>query len=139
MQQVLPVLAGRIGSIGLLNYGPFDFLFFCFHPQGIKKQIVEGYSFQVEAAQYLVFATPHTTGTNREHEEATVRISVLQALFKGPRLGQVGRDFDVTCVDGCGASLWNRRARRSKNRRLAAMIRCRLGIPLNVPADFVQQ
>ena len=51
MQQVLPILTGGIGTIGLFDDGPIDFQFLGFFPQGIEQQVVERNPLQIEPPQ----------------------------------------------------------------------------------------
>ena len=111
MQQVLPILTGGIGTIGLFDDGPIDFQFLGFFPQGIEEQIVERHSLQIEPPQEFRFRPPHSAGANGQHEEPAVVVSVLQTFLEGTCLGHVGGDFDMSGTGGRGMPARDRRTR----------------------------
>ena len=51
MQQVLPILTGGLGTIGMLDDGPIDFEFLGLVPQGVEEHLVERDPAQFEAAK----------------------------------------------------------------------------------------
>ena len=80
MKQVLPILTGGIGTIGLFDDGPIDFQFLGFFTKGIEQQIVKRNSLQIEPPQEFRFRPPHSAGPHCQHEEPAVAVSVFQAV-----------------------------------------------------------
>ena len=93
LQQVLPVLTGRIGPIGLLDDGPIDFEFFRLFPQGVDEQVVERDSMKPKPPQEFGLGPTHPAGPHREDEKPAIGVGMLQPIFKSSCFGNLGRDL----------------------------------------------
>ena len=112
VEQVVPVRAGAVRAVRLLDGRPVDLQFLGLLTQGVEEQVVERDPLQLEPPHQFVLAPPHPAGPDREDEEAAVGVGVPQPLLELPGLGHVGRHLDCAGRGRRGPPTRDRRARR---------------------------
>ena len=95
LQQVLPVLARRIGPVRLLDDGAIDFEFLGFLMQGVKEQVVKRNPLEIKPSPEFFLGPAHAAGTHGEDEEPAIGVGVLQTFVEGPCLGLLRRDVEI--------------------------------------------